>query len=205
MARKQKAAYRFKAAKKSIATVSRKGVVTARKPGRTKITVFERINKKTRKIGKVTVLVTANKASKRGTVSPVNTAPAQTQPTAALPTIPSVPAITLPPSVSQTPSVSTDEPSKTPAASETPAPTTTVVYQNMFEDGDPRGFIARGSSSLEISNSENHSEGGKNSLLVNTRTATWHGTLMSLSSLTKTGETYDFEAWVKLGSAGTET
>ncbi len=51
------AVYTFKSASKKTAAVNKKGVVTGKKAGKTKITVKERIGKKTRKIGKVTVKV----------------------------------------------------------------------------------------------------------------------------------------------------
>lgn len=51
------AVYTFKSASKKIAAVNKKGVVTGKKAGKTKVTVKERIGKKTRKVGKVTVKV----------------------------------------------------------------------------------------------------------------------------------------------------
>ncbi len=53
----KKATYKFKSKKASIAKVSKKGVVTGKKKGSTKITVTEKKGKKTRKVGTVTVKV----------------------------------------------------------------------------------------------------------------------------------------------------
>lgn len=53
----KKATYKFKSKKASIAKVSKKGVVTGKKKGSTKITVTEKKGKKTRKLGTVSVKV----------------------------------------------------------------------------------------------------------------------------------------------------
>lgn len=55
--KKKGAKYTFKSSKKSVATVSTKGKVTAKKAGTAKITVKEKYKKKTRKVGTVLVKV----------------------------------------------------------------------------------------------------------------------------------------------------
>lgn len=58
----KKAKYTFKSSKKAVASVSKSGVVTAKKKGNAVITVKEKKKKKTKVIGKVKVTVKAVKA-----------------------------------------------------------------------------------------------------------------------------------------------
>ena len=55
--KRKNAVYKYVSAKKAVASVSKKGVITAKKAGKVKITVSEKIAKKTRKLGKVKVTV----------------------------------------------------------------------------------------------------------------------------------------------------
>ena len=57
--KKKKAKYTFKASNKKV-SVNKKGVVTAKKAGKTKITVKEKLKKKTNKIGVVTFIIKSN-------------------------------------------------------------------------------------------------------------------------------------------------
>lgn len=206
--KKSKAKYLFKASNAKV-KVTKKGKVTAVKVGKAKVTVTEKYKKKKRKVGVITIRVKGKK-----TVAPTNrpNAGATELPVNAATAAPGVTPDTLPSgtpvaSPSGTPAVL---PSVTPAgsaapesASPSPTPTNkpddtekTVVYNNYFEDGDTKGITGRGSS-IEISQSENHTEGGMNSLLCTGRSADWHGASLSLSKLTETGSSYDFSAWVK--------
>lgn len=58
--RKKSAKYTFKLSKKKIVKVSKNGQITALNPGKVKITVYEKLKKKTKKIGVVTVTCILN-------------------------------------------------------------------------------------------------------------------------------------------------
>lgn len=68
--KKKKAVYRFISSSKAKATVSKSGVVTAKKAGKTTITVKEKYKKKTRKLGKVMVQIKAKNTDKKVVTSP---------------------------------------------------------------------------------------------------------------------------------------
>lgn len=164
--KKSKAAYLFKASNAKI-KVTKKGKVTAVKVGKAKVTVTEKYKKKKRKIGVVTVKVKAKKA-----VTPTGNPNAGTTELSAnaATAVPNVTPDTVPAG-----SAATRSASSSPAPAKTPDDTEkTVVYNNYFEDGDTKGITGRGSS-VEISQSENHTEGGMNSLLCTGRSASWHG------------------------------
>lgn len=196
--KKSKAKYSFKASNAKI-KVTKKGKVTAVKAGKAKVTVTEKLKKKKRKIGVVTVKVKAKKAV-TPTAAPLVTSIPTGVPAMVAPS--STPAV----SASAQPTASASaQPTASAPASEAPTATPvktpdntekTVVYNNYFEDGDTKGITGRGSS-VEISQSENHTAGGMNSLLCTGRSANWHGASLSLSKLTETGSSYDFSAWVK--------
>ena len=196
--KKSKAKYLFKASNAKI-KVTIKGQVTAVKAGKAKVTVTEKLKKKKRKIGVVTVKVKAKKAV-IPTAAPLVTSIPTGVPAMVAPS--STPAV----SASAQPTASASaQPTASAPASEAPTATPvktpdntekTVVYNNYFEDGDTKGITGRGSS-VEISQSENHTAGGMNSLLCTGRSANWHGASLSLSKLTETGSSYDFSAWVK--------
>ena len=196
--KKSKAKYLFKASSAKI-KVTKKGKVTAVKAGKAKVTVTEKLKKKKRKIGVVTVKVKAKKAV-IPTAAPLVTSIPTGVPAMVAPS--STPAV----SASAQPTASASaQPTASAPASEAPTATPvktpdntekTVVYNNYFEDGDTKGITGRGSS-VEISQSENHTAGGMNSLLCTGRSANWHGASLSLSKLTETGSSYDFSAWVK--------
>lgn len=200
--KKKKAKYKFTASNKKI-KVSKKGKIKAIKVGKAKVVVKETYKKKTRKVGTVTVVV--KKKSDNGTVtSPsASTGTDNPKPTtnnngtdstpSASPTAPTTDNTTAPATATAT---------ATPGV--TPEPTPTTVYKNYFEDGDTNGFTSRGSSSVEISNSENHTDGGMNSLLCTGRTSTWHGVSLSLGKIVIVGNTYQFSAWVKQDSGSTD-
>lgn len=186
--KKKKAKYKFKASNKKIKVYS-SGKVKALKVGKAKVTVKEVYKKKTRKLGTVKVTVKQKKSNNTQTKATPTPTPVVT----ATPT----PAVTATPTPAAT---ATPTPKPTP----TPAPTATVIYNNYFEDGDTKGFGGRGSS-VEVSNSENHTDGGMNSMLCTGRSATWHGASMALYNLVETGSTYQFSAWVKQDSGNAET
>lgn len=193
--KKSKAKYLFKASNAKI-KVTKKGKVTAVKAGKAKVTVTEKLKKKKRKIGVVTVKVKAKKAV-IPTAAPLVTSIPTGVPAMVAPS--STPAV----SASAQPTASASaQPTASAPASEAPTATPvktpdntekTVVYNNYFEDGDTKGITGRGSS-VEISQSENHTAGGMNSLLCTGRSANWHGASLSLSKLTETGSSYDFSA-----------
>ena len=86
--KRKKATYTYKSSKTRIAKVSKKGQVTAVKAGKAKITVKEKLGKKTRKVGTVTVVVTEKNAkstptsSGNSTLDPTPTATGTATPTA---------------------------------------------------------------------------------------------------------------------------
>ena len=102
--KRKNAVYKYVSAKKAVASVSKKGVITAKKAGKVKITVSEKIAKKTRKLGKVKV--TVNKVQPQ-------------QPQASNQPLQPQPAVTAP-------VVSTPEPTVKPTEVPTEAPTPTA-------------------------------------------------------------------------------
>lgn len=80
----------------------------------------------------------------------------------------------------------------------------TIVYKNYFEDGKPNGFVPRGTCAVEITNLQNHTDSGKNSLYVTKRTASWNGATLSIRKLVEVGVPYKFSAWVMQTSGKTE-
>lgn len=187
--KKKKAKYKFTASNKKI-KVTKAGKIKAVKVGKAKVVVKETYKKKTRKVGTVTVVV--KKKSDTGTVTSPSASTGTDNPK---------------PTTNGDGSTPTASPSATATASATPGatenPSVTTIYKNLFEDGDTNGFTGRGGS-IEVSNSENHTEGGMNSLLCTGRTDTWHGTQMSLGGVVVVGNTYQFSAWVKQDSGSTE-
>lgn len=181
--KKKKAKYKYIVSNKKI-SVSATGKVKGLKVGKTKVMVKEKYKNKTRSLGTVTVTVKKGQAV-QPTKKPEQTSAPTTEPT-------EEPASTTNPDVSEP----TPEPTK--------APTESVVYKNQFEDGNLNGFGARGSSSVEVSNSQNHTEGGMNSLYCKDRSATWHGVSLPISKYVSTGENYKFSAWVKQDTGTTE-
>ena len=69
--KKKKAKYSFKASNKK-ASVSKSGVITAKKAGKVKIAVKEKLKKKTRKVGTITVTI-KKKIAQNTTVPALNT------------------------------------------------------------------------------------------------------------------------------------
>ena len=96
--KKKKAVYAFKSKNVKIVKVSKKGVMTARKTGKTKISVKEKLGKKTKNIGTVTVTVkdaSADKKKPQPTQPAAQTAqPPAVQTAAATPAAPTAPAST---------------------------------------------------------------------------------------------------------------
>lgn len=196
--KKSKAKYSFKASNAKI-KVTKKGKVTAVKAGKAKVTVTEKLKKKTRKIGVVTVKVKAKKAVVPTAAPAVTSTPTGVPATVAPSSIPSASASAQPTASASAQPTASAPASEAPTATPVKTPDNTektVVYNNYFEDGDTKGITGRGSS-VEISQSENHTAGGMNSLLCTGRSANWHGASLSLSKLTETGSSYDFSAWVK--------
>ena len=194
--KKKKAKYKFKASNKKV-KVYKSGKVKALKVGKAKVTVKEVYKKKTRSLGKVTVKVTKKTSGKSGNDNS-SQPPSNTNSSNASPTPP-----TGGTGGNNNSSVPTSTATATATATATPEPTATVIYKNYFEDGDTNGFTGRGGS-IEISNEQNHTEGGKNSMLCTGRAATWHGASMDLSKLCETGNVYQFSAWVKQDSGKSE-
>lgn len=158
----KKAKYTFKVKKASIAKVSKKGVVTAKKAGKTTITVKEKSGKKTRKLGTVKITVKKNTTSKKTTPT---TAPATVAPTAsatAAPTAPSQGGVSNPtqaPDPTQ-PAEPTEIPG-TPGPTKTPKPTPTVKPEPTPDAYAPEG---KGWQKLDLSSwsggSDNYLETG---------------------------------------------
>ncbi len=196
--KKSKAKYSFKASNAKI-KVTKKGKVTAVKAGKAKVTVTEKLKKKKRKIGVVTVKVKAKKAVVSTAAPAVTSTPTGVPATMAPSSTPEASASVQPTASANTQPTASAPASEAPTATPVKTPDNTektVVYNNYFEDGDTKGITGRGSS-VEISQSENHTAGGMNSLLCTGRSANWHGASLSLSKLTETGSSYDFSAWVK--------
>ncbi len=98
--KKKKAVYSYKSNKKAIASVSKKGVVQAKKAGNAKITVKEKYKKKTKSLGTVQIRV------KTKSIPSPKPTPAPPAPTAAPPanvTVSPVPAVTPTPEPTPTP------------------------------------------------------------------------------------------------------
>lgn len=121
--KKKKAKYSFKASNKK-ASVSKSGVITAKKAGKVKITVKEKLKKKTRKVGTITVTI-KKKIAQNTTVPALNT-----------PT----------PVVTATPAASpSNEPTAEPTATAIPAPkvTPTPFPENPEFSNIPNGYTAK--------------------------------------------------------------
>lgn len=123
--KKKKAKYSFKASNKK-ASVSKSGVITAKKAGKVKITVKEKLKKKTRKVGTITVTI-KKKIAQNTTVPALNT-----------PT----------PVVTATPAASpSNEPTAEPTATATATPTPKVTPTPFPEDPEfsniPNGYTAK--------------------------------------------------------------
>lgn len=194
--KKKKAKYTFKASNGKI-QVSKKGVISGKKPGKANVTVKEKYKKKTRKLG--TVKVTVKKKNKpEQTNKPVNTnSPAKTEtPATDVPTESSLP--TASPDVTKKPEDTPKPPEKTKAPAEP-----RIFYANHFDDGELQGISVRGSS-LDISKDENHTDGGQQCLAVTGRTAGWHGAQIDITEMVKVGETYRICSWVKQKSGAKE-
>lgn len=146
----KKAKYTFKVKKASIAKVSKKGVVTAKKAGTTTITVKEKSGKKTRKLGTVKITVKKNTTTSKKTTP--TTAPATVAPTAsatAAPTAPSQGGASDPTKVPDPtqPADPTEVPG-TPGPTKTPKPTPTVKPQPTPDAYVPEG---KGWQKLDLS------------------------------------------------------
>lgn len=166
--KKKKAKYKFTASNKKI-KVSKSGTVKALKIGSAKVTVKETYKKKTKKIGTVKIIITKKKAVKEtATKAPVAT---------------------------NTP-VPTGKPQPTKVPVKTPEPVASEVYSNYFEDGNLKGFEPIGGT-LEVSNSQNYTEGGMNSLYVKDRKTTADGAKLPISEYVIAGEHYQFNVVVK--------
>lgn len=137
--KKKKATYLFACSKKSVASVSKKGVVTAKKAGKATITVKEKSGKKAKSIGSVQVRVLKKKTTvitpapvPPCTLPPVFTAtatPAATSTGSAAPTT--------------TPSSEPVTATPTPVVTEEPTPTPIPTIPPREEDDNydtPKGF-----------------------------------------------------------------
>lgn len=119
--KKKKAVYSFISNKKAIASVTKKGVVQAKKAGNVKITVKEKYKKKTKKVGTVQIQI---KQKAKPVQSPNPT--------------PSAPAVTAAPPVNVTTS---PDPVVTPTPDPTPTPIPTLPPREDDDNYDtPKGF-----------------------------------------------------------------
>lgn len=123
--KKKKAKYSFKASNKK-ASVSKSGVITAKKAGKVKITVKEKLKKKTRKVGTITVTI-KKKTAQNTTVPALNT------PTPVVTTTPAA-------SPSNEP---TAEPTATATAIPAPKATPTPFPENPEFSNIPNGYTAK--------------------------------------------------------------
>lgn len=132
----------YKSNKTKIATVSKKGVIKAKKVGKAKITVVSKKNKK----AKATVNVVVKKASVKPKVPAVTTAPT----VSATPVASAAPGTSAPPSVTQTPATSaTPAPTSTPVTTKPPktqppkttTPSPTPKYEEPDETAPPTNFV----------------------------------------------------------------
>ena len=124
--KKKKAVYSFKSNKKAMASVSKKGIVHAKKAGNVKITVKEKYKKKTRSLGTVQIQI-------KQKTKPVQSS----KPTPAVPAT-STPAATNTPPANVTAS---PEPTITPTPEPTPTPIATLPPREEDDNYDtPKGF-----------------------------------------------------------------
>ena len=123
--KKKKAKYSFKASNKK-ASVSKSGVITAKKAGKVKITVKEKLKKKTRKVGTITVTI-KKKTAQNTTVPALNT-----------PT----PVVTATPAASPS-NEPTAEPTTTATAIPAPKATPTPFPENPEFSNIPKGYTAK--------------------------------------------------------------
>lgn len=123
--KKKKAKYSFKASNKK-ASVSKSGVITAKKAGKVKIAVKEKLKKKTRKVGTITVTI-KKKIAQNTTVPALNT-----------PT----PVVTATPAASPS-NEPTTEPTATATATPTPKVTPTPFPENPEFSNIPKGYTAK--------------------------------------------------------------
>ena len=93
-------------------------------------------------------------------------------------------------------STPSEKPQVTKVPIKTPEPVASEAYSNYFEDGDLKGFAPIGGK-LEVSNSQNYTEGGMNSLLVKDRTSETDGAKLPISEYVIAGEHYQFSVVVK--------
>ena len=136
--KKKKAVCRFVSSSKAKASVSKSGVVTAKKAGKVTITVKETYNKKTKKLGKTVVTIKKKEDGKK----PLPTAVPSSSP-AATPVVTPVPQSSSQPQNTEAPKP-TEDPLKTeaPLETETPAPAMKPIGP-YIEDTDfsvPDGF-----------------------------------------------------------------
>ena len=123
--KKKKAKYSFKASNKK-PSVSKSGVITAKKAGKVKITVKEKLKKKTRKVGTITVTI-KKKTAQNTTVPALNT-----------PT----PVVTATPAASPS-NEPTAEPTTTATAIPAPKATPTPFPENPEFSNIPNGYTAK--------------------------------------------------------------
>ncbi len=136
--KKKKAVYRFVSSSKAKASVSKSGVVTAKKAGKVTITVKETYKKKTKKLGKTVVTIKKKDDGKK----PLPTAVPSSSP-AATPVVTPVPQPSGQPQNTEGPK-QTEEPKQTeaPLETETPAPVMKPIgpYIEDTDSSVPDGF-----------------------------------------------------------------
>lgn len=86
----------------------------------------------------------------------------------------------------------------TPEAAATVVSSIEGAIQYDFEDGTAQGWVPRGEALVRVVDDVAHS--GAHSLLVTNRTAAWHGVAIDVSTLLKSGNTYEIGGYVRLAA-----
>ena len=182
----KKATYTYKSNKKKVASVTKKGKITAKKKGTAVITVKQKLKKKTKLVGKVTVKVKAKKVVIDKTPTPAIT-PAPTN-------TPDNNSSNGGQSDNNQQGGNTSKPTPTPPApTSAPTPEPPLIDEN-FESGKPGNFTQMGNVTLTVVDGGHES---KKCLKISGRTATWNGTDYNLADLIERGQEYEISGWVK--------
>lgn len=177
----KKATYAYKTNKKKVATVTKKGKVTAKKKGTAVITVKQKLKKKVKTVGKVKVTV---KAKKKPKVTQAPPAPTRnpTQPTpenGGTQVVPDPTPVTKP--------KPTADPNFTP-----------VTYKNASFETGTDGFNGRGGAAVSLQ-SVAGGQSGK-CLKVSGRSESWNGASLNVTDTISRKAVYQISAWVKQDS-----
>ncbi len=133
----KKAVYKYTSSSKAKASVSKSGVIKAKKEGKVNITVKETYKKKTTKLGKVKVTIKAKEKEEANNTEP---APAQTVP-ATEPTVTPDAAASAEPQITAEPPKNTEEPEETAAPESEMEPISQYLGDENYESYPvPDGF-----------------------------------------------------------------